>query len=74
MKIYKRSPHEGFYIYSSCACGEDMAIRMACVELDKTVIELLLSPQEAIEVAECILKVSNDYLNGIETGLDGLDE
>ncbi len=70
MNLYKRPPHEGFYVYSSCACGEEMAIRLAHVQEFEKTLELCVSPQEAIELAELIISVAKDYMAGIETGIE----
>lgn len=69
VKLYKRSPHEGFYVYSSCGCGDDVAIRLCHVEEFEKTFHVSLSPEQAIELGKLIIEVAKNYMKGIETGL-----
>lgn len=70
LKVYKRHPHEGFYVYSSSGCGDDAAIRLSHVECLEKTFELCISPEEAIELGNMIIEVALEYQKGIETGLE----
>lgn len=70
-KIYKGPLKEGFYIYSSCGCGDDSAIRMEYVRTPDECCSFTFSPDFARTLGNLLIEVANDYDNGIETGIDG---
>ena len=70
MKIEKRCPVDGFYVYSSCGSGDESAIRLCHIECNQPSFEVAISPEEAIQLANLIIEVATEYQNGIETGLD----
>lgn len=61
LQIYERRPHYGFYIYSSSGCGDDCAIRFSHVDFDEKTVELNMSAEEAVKLANVILKVAKNY-------------
>lgn len=67
--IYHGPLKEGFYIYSSCGCGDDVAIRMEYVETPDQCCSFSFSPPYARKLAKLLIKVANDYDKGIETGI-----
>jgi len=69
MKLYKRSPHKGFYVYSSCGCGDECAIRLDHVNGEDKVFGLAISSKEAIALGKLIIEVAEEYEKGIETGI-----
>jgi hypothetical protein len=69
-KIYHGAPKEGFYVYSSCGCGDDSAIRIEYVETPHDGAIFCLSPTKAKKLAHLIIEVAIAYENGMETGLD----
>jgi hypothetical protein len=71
-RINKCAPPDGFFIYSSCGCGDDCAIRFCHIEEFEKTFSLGISPQEAIKLAESIKEIAIDYINGKETGIYSL--
>jgi hypothetical protein len=68
-KVYSKPIDEGFYIYSTCACGDDVAIRMEYVETPDQCAAFSFDTNFARELANSLIKVADDYDNGIETRL-----
>lgn len=69
-KIYHGPVKEGFYVYSSCGCGDESAIRMEYIETPDQCAAFSFSPDFARELAVMLIKVANDYDNGLETGIE----
>jgi len=68
MKVYKGPLKEGWYVYSSCGCGDSSAIRIEYVETPDQCVCFSMSCEKARELCATILEITEDYENGIETG------
>lgn len=73
MKVYKGPPKEGWYIYSSCGCGDDAAIRIEYVETPNQCVCFSMDTNTAREIGRALVEISNDYDEGIVTGC-GFDQ
>lgn len=69
-RIYKGPLKEGFYIYSSCGCGDESAIRMEYVCTPEECSSFYFNTDYARELARMLIEVADDYDNGIQTGID----
>lgn len=66
MKIFHGRP-QGFYIRSSSGCGEDSAIRLYYVDECEQTVYFAMSPEEAIALADNIIRIAKKYIEGDET-------
>ena len=64
--IYNEVLKEGWYISSSCGCGDDSAIRLEYVETPDDCAAFSLSPEEAIKLGKTLIYTAEQYINGIE--------
>ncbi len=67
MKVYEGPLEEGWYIYSSCGCGDESAIRIQYLESSNDCYEFSLSPEDALKLAIVLITVAKNYQNGFET-------
>lgn len=70
MKIYEGPLKKGWYIYSSCGCGDDSAIRIEYVETPDQCCQFSMSPEDALELAHTLITVAKNYQSGFETGIE----
>lgn len=67
--IYEGAPNDGFYVYSSCGCGDDSAIRIKHIQDNEQMVSFALSPEEAKALGKLLIKVAQKYQDGKETGI-----
>ena len=70
MHITKGPIKEGFYITSSCGCGDESAITIEHVQCCQETVSFSFSPDEARQLAQMLIDVANDYDSGIATGME----
>jgi len=70
MHITKGPVKEGFYITSSCGCGDCSAITLEHVQLMEETVSFSFSPDEARELAKALIEIADDYDNGIATPME----
>lgn len=67
--IYEGAPNDGFYVYSSAGCGDDCAIRIKHIQDYEQMVCFSLSPKEAKSLGKLLIKISDEYVKGKETGI-----
>lgn len=67
--IYEGPPNDGFYIYSSCGCGDDCAIRIKHIQDNERMVSFAISPDEARILGRLLIKIADQYDKGIETDI-----
>lgn len=70
--IHEGPPYEGFFVYSSMGCGDDVAIRIKHIQENKAMVSFALSPKEATTLGKLLIKVSEKYENGLVTGIGNI--
>lgn len=68
-RIYHGPVKEGFYVYSSSACGDDCAIGLEYVETPDQCCCFSFDSDFARELGNMLIEVANNYDNGHETGI-----
>lgn len=67
--IYEGPPNDGFYVYSCCGCGDDVAIRIKHIQDNQKMVSFALSPEEAKKLGNLLIKIAEEYEKGCETGI-----
>jgi hypothetical protein len=68
-KIWDFPPPIGFFVYSSCGCGDESAIHLTHIEDCEKPFEVGLSPAQARKLGKLLIDTAVNYENGIETGI-----
>jgi len=70
--IHEGPPYEGFFVYSSEGCGDEVAIRIKHIQDNEQMISFALSPKEATTLGKLLIKVAAKYENGEVTGIGNI--
>jgi len=70
--IYEGAPNDGFYVYSSCGCGDDSAIRIKHIQDNEQMVCFSVSPEEAKKLGNLLIKLAKKYEEGKETGIGNI--